>query len=141
MLKQQKQVIEFQIAAFQQDPSVTDPFRQVSPHMLSESAAEQRCNMVGEEVHELVDAMYYDSVEDVAKELADIIYVVLGTASIMGINMEAVFQAVHEHNMLKLDSKELAFRAGKLLKPADMPPIDLSAALRQPIFVPLEGIK
>lgn len=52
------------------------------------------------------------------KELADILYVVYGTAVTFGLPLQEVFEAVHESNMSKLgeDGKPIYREDGKVLK-------------------------
>lgn len=61
-----------------------------------------------------------------AKELADLLYVVYGTAAEYGIDIDAVFAQVHESNMSKLgdDGKPVRREDGKVLKgPNYKPPV------------------
>jgi predicted HAD superfamily Cof-like phosphohydrolase len=55
---------------------------------------------------------------NVAKELADLLYVVYGTAAAFGIDVDAVFEEVHRSNMSKVgeDGKPLYREDGKVLK-------------------------
>jgi predicted HAD superfamily Cof-like phosphohydrolase len=57
--------------------------------------------------------------EGVAKELADLLYVIYGTAEELGIPLEWVFKAVHKSNMSKVwpDGKIRYNEVGKILKP------------------------
>lgn len=57
----------------------------------------------------------------VAKELADCLYVVFGSARRFGIPLPAIFRAVHENNMLKLQEPVKFNDNGKLLKKPDHP--------------------
>lgn len=63
--------------------------------------------------------------QKVAKELADLLYVVYGTAATFGIDIDRVFDEVHKSNMSKLgeDGKPLYREDGKVLKgPNYQPP-------------------
>ncbi len=61
------------------------------------------------------------------KELADILYVVWGTAISFGLPLEEVFRRVHESNMSKLgdDGKPIYREDGKVLKGPNYKPVDL----------------
>ena len=56
--------------------------------------------------------------QKVAKELADLLYVVYGTAAAFGIDIDTVFNIVHASNMSKLDEdgKPVYREDGKVLK-------------------------
>lgn len=66
-----------------------------------------------------------------AKELADLLYVVHGTAVSFGINLPAVMRAVHESNMSKLgaDGKPIYREDGKVLKGPNYYEPDIEACL------------
>ena len=54
-----------------------------------------RKRLIQEEFEELQEAMEEKDLPSIAKELADLLYVVYGTAVSLGIDMEPVFQEVH----------------------------------------------
>lgn len=82
------------------------------------SLIEEECDEVLEEL----DAFLYEEGEEskmhLAKELADILYVVYGTAVSFGINLDLVFHEVHKSNMSKLDEdgNPIYREDGKVLK-------------------------
>jgi predicted HAD superfamily Cof-like phosphohydrolase len=63
--------------------------------------------------------------------LADLVYVVIGTAIQYGIPFDAVFAEVHRANMSKLgpDGVPVLREDGKIIKPFGFKPADLSAVL------------
>jgi predicted HAD superfamily Cof-like phosphohydrolase len=65
-----------------------------------------------------MDALKSDDIENLAKELCDLIYVILGTAISYGIPLDKCFDEVHKSNMSKLDEngKPLYREDGKILK-------------------------
>ena len=67
------------------------------------------------------------NLEKLAKELADLMYVTLGTAVSFGINMDNVFAEVHRSNMSKLtkDGEVLRRSDGKVLKSDQYTPANL----------------
>jgi predicted HAD superfamily Cof-like phosphohydrolase len=77
-----------------------------------------RINLVKEEVDELIAAMKTEDLVAIADELADVLYVVFGTAVTYGIPIDAVFEEVHRSNMTKLgeDGTPIIAESGKCLK-------------------------
>jgi predicted HAD superfamily Cof-like phosphohydrolase len=68
--------------------------------------------------------------EALAKELADVLYVVYGTADLLEIPLEAVFTEVHRSNMSKVVAGEVIRRGdGKILKPDTYREADVHGAL------------
>jgi hypothetical protein len=67
-----------------------------------------------------------------AKELADLIYVIYGTAEELQIPLEEVFKAVHQNNMQKIwpDGEVHYNEFGKILKPPGFVPLDVSALFK-----------
>lgn len=68
-----------------------------------------RMMLIREETKEALDELEAHllgrgDLEHLAKELADVLYVVYGTAEYTGIPLEEVFQEVHRSNMTKLDA-------------------------------------
>lgn len=55
-----------------------------------------------EEVGELADAVLRDAKDPVADALGDCFYVLLGIANLSGVDLETVFEKIHESNMTKL---------------------------------------
>ncbi|MFE2099533.1 hypothetical protein [Streptomyces sp. NPDC059468] len=69
--------------------------------------------------------------EALAKELADLLYVVYGTADLLEIPLEAVFAEVHRSNMSKVspDGKVSRREDGKVLKPDTYREADVHGAI------------
>jgi predicted HAD superfamily Cof-like phosphohydrolase len=81
--------------------------------------------LMTEELRELLAAMHAEDLIEIADGLADLLYVVFGTAVAYGIPMDDVFEEVHRSNMTKLgfDGKPVIGAAGKRLKgPGYVPP-------------------
>ncbi|WP_084960109.1 MazG nucleotide pyrophosphohydrolase domain-containing protein [Thermoactinospora rubra] len=79
---------------------------------------EEECAEVRSELLAAIEGR--GSLPRLAKELADLLYVVYGTADRLGIPLDRVFQLVHEANMRKVDPRtgRVERRAdGKVLKP------------------------
>ena len=88
---------------------------------------ELRRSLIEEEKRELFEAMAGTDLAQVAKELADLLYVVYGTAVSYGIETLPVFAEVHRSNMEKAPGGVVTRRAdGKVLKPAGWQPPDIA---------------
>lgn len=72
-----------------------------------------RLSLIREEVQELEEAYADNNLVEVADALADIIYVVYGTAAQHGIDLEHVFAEVHRSNMSKGGAKNSVGKLGK----------------------------
>jgi predicted HAD superfamily Cof-like phosphohydrolase len=80
---------------------------------------ELRYDLLSEEMHETYKSLIWDEepLEDVAKELADLVYVAYGTAIALGINLDEALRRVHESNLTKLvDGEAVRREDGKVLK-------------------------
>lgn len=90
-----------------------------------------RSRLMQEEVREWTEsATYNEDIDNRAKELADILYVVFGTIITEGLQdqIERVFDEVHKSNMSKLDDNGKPVRRadGKVLKGPNYKEPDLS---------------
>ena len=99
-----------------------------------------RLNLIREELNEVEDELcpYDESTGTItfpdivksrlAKELADLLYVVYGTAVTFDIPIDKVFHLVHKSNMSKLgsDGKPVYRKDGKVTKGSNYQPPDLS---------------
>jgi len=82
-----------------------------------------RIKLIREEAAELVQALEDRApVRDIAKEMADVLFVVYGTAAVFGIDLDAVTERVFVSNM----SKTAAPGGGKAIKGSDYKEPDLS---------------
>lgn len=95
-----------------------------------------RERLLAEEWDELSDELnlLFDGVGDlckVAKEMADMAYVLYGTAVALGIDLDKAVALVHESNMSKLgpDGKPILREDGKVLKGPDYFEPDMSSAI------------
>ena len=75
------------------------------PVIPDDKTKELRVKLIFEEVNELIKAINSDNIENIAKELADVLYVVYGTAASYGIDIDEVFDRVHKSNMTKSAEK------------------------------------
>ena len=89
-----------------------------------------RMKLLKEEFDEYNEGETNNDLENIAKELADIIYIVCGTAVSYGIPLDRVFDEVHRSNMAKLvDGKPIRRDDGKILKPEGWTPPDVKKIL------------
>lgn len=85
-----------------------------------------RVRLISEEFAEVVEAIQTEDYVNIAKELADLLYVVYGTAVEYGIPLDAVFDEVHTANMTKTPAKDAG---GKVQKGPDYKAADVAAVL------------
>ena len=97
------------------------------PTVVEERTRELRVRLIQEEFDELKEALASDDLSSIAKEMADLLYVVYGTAVSYGIDMEPVFREVHRSNMSKVGGYKRD--DGKWVKP-----VTYSPALIEPIL-------
>lgn len=109
------------------------PMQQAPNADIDYSLAKLRVALLEEEVSEFVTAAEKGDLVGIADALADIIYVVYGTALTYGIDLDAVFREVHRSNMSKLDidGKPLIRDDGKVLKSERYFPPDIVSVLAQ----------
>ena len=98
-----------------------------SPSIPDAATCALRVNLIQEEFDELREALAQRDVEAVAKELADLLYVVYGTAVSCGLDMAPVFMEVHRSNMSKGGGHKRA--DGKWIKPPSYSPAHLRPIL------------
>ncbi len=71
------------------------------PTLPDEATYLLRRELIREECQELLDAMRDDNMVEIADGLADLCYVVIGTAVSYGIPLDKVWKEVHRSNMAK----------------------------------------
>jgi predicted HAD superfamily Cof-like phosphohydrolase len=119
MTDEQKMVEEFHRKfeiVFQHTPA--DP---------ADDTKQLRIRLIQEEFDELKESMTKGNLAAVAKEMADLLYVVYGTAVSYGIDMKPVFQEVHRSNLSKVGGYKRA--DGKWVKPPTYSPANLEPIL------------
>jgi predicted HAD superfamily Cof-like phosphohydrolase len=90
MTKEQQQVCEFMKLAGQETPD--------NPTHIDLGKKGLRSTLIREELEEYEYAL---SMVEIADAIADLLYVVIGTAVAHGIDIDPVFQEVHRSNMSK----------------------------------------
>jgi len=107
------------------------PLRERPTAEIPAGEAELRQALLDEEVDELRAAVAAGDVVGIADALADIVYIVSGTAHAYGIDLDAVTTEVHRSNMTKLgrDGRPLYRHDGKVLKGPSYEPPQVAAVL------------
>ena len=100
---------------------------QARPAIPDASTRELRVRLIQEEFDELKEALGQENLAAIAKEMADLLYVVYGTAVSYGIDMEPVFQEIHRSNLSKVGGYKRA--DGKWVKPSTYSPASLAPIL------------
>ena len=93
---------------------------QTTPSDLPDESKRLRIRLIQEEFEELKESMASGDLASIAKEMADLLYVVYGTAVSYGIDMEPVFREVHRSNLSKVGGYKRD--DGKWVKPATYSP-------------------
>jgi predicted HAD superfamily Cof-like phosphohydrolase len=103
------------------------------PTVIDGRTRELRVKLIQEEFDELKEALAAEDLSSIAKEMADLLYVVYGTAVSYGIDMDPVFREVHRSNMSKVGGYKR--EDGKWVKPATYSPalIDPIMAAQGPV--------
>jgi len=104
------------------------------PEFPNKEERDLRRKLLAEEYSEYIVAEYKNDFVEVADALADIIYIVCGTAVSYGIPLDDIFEEVHASNMAKLvDGKVLRRADGKIQKPEGWEPPNIERILRDAI--------
>ena len=90
------------------------------PTVIDGQTRELRVKLIQEEFDELKEALTAEDISSIAKEMADLLYVVYGTAVSCGIDMDPVFREVHRSNMSKVGGYKR--EDGKWVKPVTYSP-------------------
>lgn len=142
MNKVQQQVTEFHIAG--------GHLLNRLPTLVDDKTKSLRKRLISEEAEELFDAMEAKDLVLVADALADLLYVVYGTAVSFGIDMQPISDEVHRSNMTKFSTagayektcdetgKSLKDEGGKTLKPPCYEPPALASILATQVPIDLE---
>jgi NTP pyrophosphatase (non-canonical NTP hydrolase) len=102
---------------------------------VSRTTNDFRAKLIREEMGEAVEASNHGHLLDrrhVAKELADAVIALYGTAVTTGIDLDMAVRLVHESNMSKVDAdgKPIIREDGKVMKGLNYREPDMTAALR-----------
>lgn len=92
-----------------------------------------RKRLIEEEHKELQEAIDALDLEQILKESADLLYVVVGVCVNLGMDIDEAFKRVHRSNMSKADEtgKFKYNSIGKVIKPSTYTPPDLSDLVKK----------
>lgn len=93
-----------------------------------------RGRLIVEEASEFLKAASHRDMAGICDALADLLYVVYGTAVVMGIDMEPISEEVQRSNMTKDGGGHDS--GGKVMKGPDFKPPDISRCLQEQGFHP-----
>lgn len=85
------------------------------PHLPQRSIVDLRLRLIREEYRELLKAIRLGDLAGIADAIADLVYVIIGTAIAFGIDIRPIWQAVQQANMAKTGGGTR--QDGKILKP------------------------
>ena len=102
---------------------------QERPDLVDERTRVLRERLIQEEFDELKEAMGKADLPAIAKELADLLYVVYGTAVSYGIDMTPVFREVHRSNMSKIGGYKR--EDGNWVKPPTYSPATIEPSMEE----------
>ena len=91
-----------------------------TPTLVDGETAGLRIAVIAEEFNELIKAIAEEDIVEIADALGDLEYVIHGCSNAYGIDMEPIFNEIHESNMRKADpiTGKIRYREdGKVLKP------------------------
>lgn len=121
----QKDVEKFMEAADQR--TVVNPVREFDP---TEPQTKLYMNLVQEEFDETLTAFFRGDTIEVADGIADLVWVLMGLASSVGIPFDQVWDEVKASNMSKVvDGKLIKREDGKVMKPEGYFRPDINAVL------------
>ena len=98
-----------------------------APVIPDEATRQLRVRLIQEEFDEVKEALAKKDLNGIAKELADLLYVVYGTAVSYGIDMDPVFREVHRSNLSKVGGYKRG--DGKWVKPPTYSPAQIGPIL------------
>lgn len=91
-----------------------------------------RKTLIKEEALEVVEALENQDRLEIAKELADLVYVAYGTALVWGIDLNEAVRLVHESNLSKFENgKPLLREDGKVLKGKNYKEASMESSLKE----------
>ncbi len=125
--------IEYSLKEFHKVMDITKPkkFRRGWHNIDNKPLMNLRENLFLEELKEFGTAYDIHDQENFLKEACDIVYVLVGWCVELGLPFNKAFSMVHENNMTKFpDGKVITREDGKVLKPDDYKPVDLSGLIK-----------
>ncbi|HEX4213637.1 MAG TPA: nucleotide pyrophosphohydrolase [Candidatus Dormibacteraeota bacterium] len=105
--------------------------RNERPQWPGEDLHRIRVALIEEELAEFRNAGDAESLVEVSDALADLLYVVYGTAVTYGIDLEPIFREIHRSNMTKSGECERSRWDGKVSKGSSYEPPQIEPILRE----------
>lgn len=104
---------------------------------------ELRYKLIKEELDEYIEAINDNDIIEVADAIGDMLYLVLGAAVEHGLEIEPIFDEIHNSNMSKLgeDGNPIYREDGKVLKGPDYFKPDIKKALTESYYYDLKKAK
>ena len=102
------------------------------PTLLDRETTDLRLDLIFEEAGEVHAAVDENDIQNIAKELTDLLVVTYGAGAAYGIDLDACFKEVHRSNMSKLGEDGLPiYRSdGKVLKGPNYSPANLKEIVK-----------
>ena len=100
-----------------------------TPKIVGKDLHDLRVALIDEEFKELKEAMQNKNMIKIADGIADLLYVIYGTAITYGLDIEPIFREVHRSNMSKGNPEVVRAPNGKILKGKNWSPPDFSSLL------------
>lgn len=117
--------IQVDVEAFHKKFGQPSPDGPTNP---GEAQIELRKRLISEEFAEVMEAIKANNLIQIAGELADLIYVTIGTATTYGIDLEPIWDAIHSANMQK-ERVPGSDNSVKIRKPAGWKPADIESLI------------
>lgn len=96
------------------------------PTMIDHASRLKRASLIMEEASEFVTSARNNDMVGMCDALADILYVTVGSAVEMGVDLETIFKCVHASNMTKVVGMDIG---GKIQKGQNFVPPDIASVL------------
>ncbi len=110
---------------------------QQTPALRDDALLGLRVRLLEEETREFAEAARSRDLVEVADALADVLYVILGTANVLGIDLEPIFKEVHRSNMTKQSPGDTPAKA---IKGPDWSPPDIRGELLRQGWKPDDAV-
>lgn len=114
----------------------SDEVRDLRIKLMTEELLGKAGDKAGNKSDELVESMRKGDIVGIADGIADLLYVVFGTAAAYGLDAQACFDEAHRSNMTKCvwDEEKQEYNvirdeAGKILKPDTYEPADFESVI------------
>jgi len=99
------------------------------PQFSDEKTMKLRLALINEEIDELTEAYKDKDLSSFIDAIADSIYVLLGTAISVGVDLKPIWDEVQKTNMAKVPGNSR--KDGKVLKPENWTPPDIDTLLKE----------